>query len=119
MEKSKGRRRRSMKNSFCMPKLRSNNNCSSRKNNRLSPMSLLDRFRDAVFRLIMLSAMSKATQQDQQRSNSSPISHKSCNYSHEHYHSEAVADCIEFIKKSSTIDEGGDSSEVIFPVPVI
>ncbi|KAK4368130.1 hypothetical protein RND71_011922 [Anisodus tanguticus] len=103
-----------MKNPFCMPKLRGNN--CTRKSNRLSPISLLDRFRQAVFRLIMLSAMSKATQQEQP-SNSSPISHRSY-YSHEHHHSEAVADCIEFIKKSATNDDG-DSSEVVFPVPVM
>ncbi|WMV16636.1 hypothetical protein MTR67_010021 [Solanum verrucosum] len=111
MEKSKGRKRR-MKNPFCMPKVRGNN--CSRKSNRLSPMTLLDRFREAVFRLIMLSAMSKSTQQQEQRSNSSPISHRSY-YSHEHHHSEAVADCIEFIKKS-TITDDGDSSEVVFSV---
>ncbi|OIS98256.1 hypothetical protein A4A49_17592 [Nicotiana attenuata] len=127
MEKSKGRRRR-MKNPFCMPKLRGSN--CTRKSNRLTPMSVLDRFRQAVFRLIMLSAMSKATQQDSQRS-SSPISHRSF-YSHEPHHSEAVADCIEFIKKSATTDDSGDgdssassfmlidgSSEVVFPVPVM
>ncbi|KAK6798003.1 hypothetical protein RDI58_005705 [Solanum bulbocastanum] len=117
MEKSKGRKRR-MKNPFCMPKVRGNN--CSRKSNRLSPMTLLDRFREAVFRLIMLSAMSKSTQQQEQRSNSSPISQRSY-YSHEHHHSEAVADCIEFIKKSTITDDGtdGDSSEVVFSVPVM
>ncbi|KAK4346927.1 hypothetical protein RND71_033266 [Anisodus tanguticus] len=118
MEKSKGRRSlRRMKNPFGISKLRGSN--CSRKSNRLSPISLLDRFRQAVFRLIMLSAMSKATQQEQ-RSNSSPISHRSY-YSHEHHHSEAVADCIEFIKKSATTDDGadGDSSEVVFPMPVM
>lgn len=128
MEKSKGRRI-IMKNPFCMPKLRGSN--CTRKSNRLTPMSVLDRFRQAVFRLIMLSAMSKANQQDPQRS-SSPISHR-CYYSgHEPHHSEAVADCIEFIKKSATTDDGGDgdssagsfmlidgSSEVVFPVPVM
>ncbi|CAN4083423.1 unnamed protein product [Withania somnifera] len=105
-----------MKNPFCMPRIRGNN--CSRKSNRLSPISLLDRFRQAVFRLIMLSAMSKATQQQEQRSNSSPISHKSY-YSQEHdHHSEAVADCIEFIKKSAITDDGAEG-EVVFPVPVM
>ncbi|MCD9645159.1 hypothetical protein HAX54_033880 [Datura stramonium] len=119
MEKSSKGRRRRMKNPFCMPKIRGSNNSCTPKSNRLSPMSLLDRFRQAVFRLIMLSAMSKATQQEQ-RSNLSPISHRSY-YSHEHHHSEAVADCIEFIKKSATAYDGadGDSSEVVFPVPVM
>lgn len=103
-----------MKNPFCTPKLRGNN--CSRKSNRLTQMTLLDRFRQAVFRLIMLSAMSKATQREQ-RSNSSPVSQRSY-YSHEHHHSEAVADCIEFIKRSAATDDG-ESSEVIFPVPVM
>ncbi|CAN4078753.1 unnamed protein product [Withania somnifera] len=110
MEKSKGRSRRRIKNPFCMPKLKAGNNCS-RKTNRLSPMSFLDRFRQAVFRLIMLSAMSKATQQQELRSN----------YSRDHHHTEAVADCIEFIKRSAIADDGADghSSEVVFAVPVM
>ncbi|GAB4847524.1 hypothetical protein Ancab_026583 [Ancistrocladus abbreviatus] len=77
--------------------------------NRFLPaMSLLEQFRKAVFRLIMLTALSKATNRDQHPhppTAGSPDGRirRSYNYSpHDPHHSEAVADCIEFLKKSSS-----------------
>lgn len=98
-------------------------------------MSLLDRFREAVFRLIMLSALSKATTTTTtthgRKTEKSATIHKRStsyqyNYAYEPHHSEAVADCIEFIKKSAVNeDQNRDStasssaSEVVLPVPVM
>ncbi|KAK1357660.1 Transducin/WD40 repeat superfamily protein [Heracleum sosnowskyi] len=97
------RRSSNMKTNFCIPRLRG----STRKSTRLiSPMSLLERFRVAVFRLIMMqSALSKSTTHEKKTSSSAVHQyHRSC-YSYDSHHNEAVADCIEFIKKSSTIDD--------------
>ncbi|KAG4153719.1 hypothetical protein ERO13_D03G009600v2 [Gossypium hirsutum] len=41
---------------LCMPRFKGNN-----KNKRLSPMTLFERFREAIFRLIMLSALTKTS----------------------------------------------------------
>ncbi|GFY87879.1 transducin/WD40 repeat-like superfamily protein [Actinidia rufa] len=83
-------------------------------------VALLDRLREAVFRLIMLSALSKATQESNPSSGASDHHHRSCYDSvHDPRHSEAVAECIEFIKKSATVDEIRDSSEVVLPVTVM
>lgn len=123
------RRSSNMKTNFCIPRLR------NRKSTRLlSPMSLLERFRVAVFRLIMMqSALSKGTTTHEKRTSSSPAVHqyhRSC-YSYDSHQNEAVADCIEFIKKSSAIDDddqqstaGNDVSssamtEVVMPMPVM
>lgn len=128
------RRSSNMKTSFCIPRLRG----STRKSTRLiSPMSLLERFRVAVFRLIMMqSALSKGTTREKKTSSSSAVHqyHRSC-YSYDTHHSEAVADCIEFIKKSSAIDDedrqstasnngsrspmDGVLTEVVIPMPVM
>lgn len=92
-------------------------------------MTLLERFREAVFRLIMLSALSnKATNV---QSGSADAQRQCCYYPDDPRHNEAVADCIEFIKKTALPDENRDSSatsasvddasaaEVVIPVPVI
>lgn len=128
-----------MKSHLCMPRFKGGSRKSSR---RLSPMTLLDRFREAVFRLIMLSALSKANMHNGEtrrspNNNSSSSSSSNgqyhCYNPNDPHHSEAVADCIEFIKKSSTTDENRDStasssssssdgasaSQVGFPVPVM
>ena len=122
------RRSSNMKTNFCIPRL-------PRKSTRsISPMSLLERFRVAVFRLIMLqSALSKGpTHEKRKKASSSAVHqyHRSC-YSYDSHHNEAVADCIEFIKKSSAIDEedrqstvsspavDGTLSEVVIPMPVM
>ncbi|KAL8200225.1 hypothetical protein R6Q57_011731 [Mikania cordata] len=134
-----------MKSHFCMPtRMR-----PSRKSTRLSPMSLLDRFREAVFRLIMISALSKVSntttytstydsQSSPMRSSSksSPAStHRHRSYHHhlsDSHHTEAVADCIEFIKRSANEDIKGSiasnvtraqvyntSAEIVIPLPVM
>lgn len=129
------RRSSDMKTSFCIPRLRG----STRKSTRLiSPMSLLERFRVAVFRLIMMqSALSKRTTTHEKKTSSSSAVHqyhRSC-YSYDTHHNEAVADCIEFIKRSSTIDDedrqstasnngsrspmDGALTEAVIPMPVI
>ncbi|KAL8123644.1 hypothetical protein AgCh_011575 [Apium graveolens] len=96
-------------------------------------MSLLERFRVAVFRLIMMqSALSKGTTREKKTSSAVPqYHHRSC-YSYDSHQNEAVADCIEFIKKSSTIDDedtasnngsrspmDGALTEVVIPMPVM
>lgn len=99
---------------------------SSNKNNKcLSPVSLLERFREAVFRLIMLSALSKASHHHQ--SSSSTVSRRY--YPADAHHNEAVADCIEFIKKKSSREDresrasGSNmddaTGEIVMPVPVM
>ncbi|XVF15903.1 hypothetical protein REPUB_Repub09cG0196600 [Reevesia pubescens] len=110
-------------NNLCMPRFKGNN-----KNKRLSPMTLLDRFREAVFRLIMLSALTKASHH-QHTSSSAAAPRKYYHRPADSHHSEAVADCIEFIKKKASREENRDSSvsssnmdatsEVIMPVPVM
>lgn len=124
MEKGAKGRRFSVRNPFCTPRTRS-------RSNRISPMSLLDRFREAVFRLIMISALSKATTTHGRKTEKSARTHKRStsfqyNYAYEPHHSEAVADCIEFIKKSAVNeDQNRDStassaaSDVVIPVPVM
>lgn len=145
-----------MKSHFCIPtRMR-----AGRKSTRLSPMSLLDRFREAVFRLIMISALSRtstannitgyASPYDSQSpirlssrssSKSSPAAtnrhnHKPYHhYASDSHHNEAVADCIEFIKRSAK-EENRDSSasssssirsplyhksgaEIVIPLPVM
>ncbi|KVI02935.1 hypothetical protein Ccrd_018772 [Cynara cardunculus var. scolymus] len=133
-----------MKTHFCMPtRMR-----TTRKTTRLSPMSLLDRFREAVFRLIMISALSKASTtthnaaytstydttpspirlSSRSSSKSSPAAtnrhhhhhHQRTTYHHyaaDSHHTEAVADCIEFIKRSSANED--TSRENVIPLPVM
>jgi|UniRef100_A0A2N9H458 hypothetical protein len=122
MEKPKASPKK-LKTSLCIPRLKGNG-CTN-KNKGLSPLTtLLERFREAVFRLIMLSAMSKATNHTE----SADV--QRCHYPiNDPHHSEAVADCIEFIKKKASTDENRDSTasssssihtspDVILPVPV-
>ncbi|KAE8668899.1 hypothetical protein F3Y22_tig00112281pilonHSYRG00043 [Hibiscus syriacus] len=106
---------------FCMPGFKGNN-----KNKRLSPTTLLERFREAVFRLIMISALSKASDHHHHHSSTSNAPRKY--YPVDAHHSEAVADCIEFIKKKSSREEDRDSragsssmdatNEIVMPVPI-
>lgn len=118
MEKSKGRRRNMVKSHLCIPRLvRGSASCRSSggggsgtvaaTNSRLSPaMSLLERFREAVFRLIMLTALSKATTGHGGSRRDVPRSY----YPNDPHHSEAVADCIEFIKKSASPEDSRGST---------
>ncbi|KAL6010353.1 hypothetical protein ACLOJK_000784 [Asimina triloba] len=93
------------KGSFlCMPRLRTDR----------VRLSLLERFRAVVFKLIMLSAISKGGDDASCSSTAAaarPRTHHQ--YSSSQYYSEAVADCIEFIKKSAMDDD--DSS---IPTPI-
>ncbi|KAI4327726.1 hypothetical protein L6164_020152 [Bauhinia variegata] len=88
-----------MRKGQCMPRFRS---CSA-QNKSPSPISLLERFREAVFRLMMLSALSKASDRGRQRRRYYP-------YQSDPHYSEAVADCIEFIKKKATVEDNRHSS---------
>ncbi|KAJ4964856.1 hypothetical protein NE237_016705 [Protea cynaroides] len=97
--------RKDMKTSFfCIPRLRDN---TAGNTSRLSPISWIDRFRETVLRLIMISALSKASQR------TGPIITKQqAYYPPDQHHSEAVADCIDFIKKksASSITDGSRDS---------
>ncbi|KAL9459223.1 hypothetical protein AB3S75_002585 [Citrus x aurantiifolia] len=96
-----------MKTNLCIPRLRSANNGNNK--NKTPAMTLLERFREAVFRLIMLSALSKATAAatTTTHNNYHHQAHVSRSYYNpaDPHHSEAVADCIEFIKKKALTDD--------------
>ncbi|KAL0449738.1 UNVERIFIED_CONTAM: hypothetical protein Slati_1530200 [Sesamum latifolium] len=94
-----------IKNPFCLPagRLRP----ARKPTRRLSPaMSLLDRIRNAVFRLIMLSALSKASADAPRSSSAQPSDH----YYYSSTDPHSVADCIEFIKKSATTTDDARGS---------
>lgn len=99
---------RKMKTNLCIPRLRSANNGNNK--NKTPAMTLLERFREAVFRLIMLSALSKATAATTTTATHNNYHHQA-HVSRSYYnpadphHSEAVADCIEFIKKKALTDD--------------
>ncbi|KAK1439200.1 hypothetical protein QVD17_05016 [Tagetes erecta] len=104
-------------------------------------MSILDRFREAVFRLIMISALTKVSTTTPNTTSTSTSTYNSSQlqsplrlssrstssksspavtsrhqryYSRDsHDHSEAVADCIEFIKRSANEDSLTTTSYVI------
>ena len=119
-KKTRGSPKKMKSSSLCMPRLKGNN-----KNKRLSPMTLLERFQEAVLRLIMLSALTKASHQH----TSSSVTPRTYYRPADAHHSEAVADCIEFIKKKASREENRDSSasssnmdatsEVVLQVPVM
>ncbi|BFG39258.1 hypothetical protein CerSpe_255320 [Prunus speciosa] len=89
--------------------MRSNVNSCSNKTKRLSPMTLLERFREAVFRLIMLSAVSSNKSTSHAGRSSPDAQRYYCPHDDPH-HSEAVADCIEFIKKKASPEDGNRGS---------
>ncbi|KAI3428949.1 uncharacterized protein J3R85_008974 [Psidium guajava] len=116
----------------CIPRLRApvaNASSCSARSHRFAPSSLLERFREAVFRLMMLSALSKSPPPPPP-----PPRHPYYPVDDPH-HSEAVADCIEFINRKKAAsddapDEGCDAAAVssgpldapadmVMPVPVI
>ncbi|KAK1423565.1 hypothetical protein QVD17_18869 [Tagetes erecta] len=103
-------------------------------------MSLIDRLRDAVLRLIMISALSKvssttntATYDGQSpmrlssRSSlkSSPVVLATTRRQRDSHHTEAVADCIEFIKRSANVEKKSSSvydknaDQIVVPLPVM
>ncbi|CAN8277700.1 unnamed protein product [Cochlearia groenlandica] len=91
---------------FCVPrvKTKTGTTCGREIN-----ATLLDRFREAVLRLIMISAVAKSTRR--RRKEMQTDTTRCQKYYSDHadaYHSEAVADCIEFIKtnKGIVVDNG-------------
>lgn len=102
-------------NSSCMPKLKGKNN-SSNNNKCMSPIVLLERLREAIFRFIMFSSgfsssssssnkVSSSTHQSNSPAGGSSSSNAPPRQQQYYYpqvnqqhHTEAVADCIEFIK---------------------
>lgn len=75
-----------------------------------SPVTLLERLREAVFRFIMLCALSKATNSHHRHSAGAAFQDDVVRRRHSYqnaddHHSEAVADCIEFIKKKAYSDD--------------
>ncbi|KAL4388789.1 hypothetical protein GQ457_09G009520 [Hibiscus cannabinus] len=107
-QKTRGSSKKMSSSNLCRPRMKSRN-----KNNRLSSMSLLERFRAATCPHAASSASTAATPWKYYRPADA-------------HHSEAVVDCIEFIKKKAYGDEnrvsGASSStsdsEVVMPVPV-
>ncbi|GMI86366.1 hypothetical protein HRI_002305900 [Hibiscus trionum] len=102
---------------LCMPRFK-----GSSKSKRFSPMSLFERIREAVFRLIMLSALTKATPD---RQASSAVVPRRYYRTVDAHRSEAVAECIEFIKEKAYREENRESGgcnssmDVAMPVPVM
>ncbi|GMJ08793.1 hypothetical protein HRI_004548500 [Hibiscus trionum] len=122
-KKTRGGPKKMKINNLCMPKMKGSN-----KNKRLSSMSLLERFREAVFRLIMLSALTKAATQPHTTSSSATATPRKYSRPADAHHSEAVADCIEFIKKKAYREEilnnrvssaTSSTTEVVVAVPAI
>ena len=113
----------------CMPRLKSNS-CST-KNKSPTPMTLLERFREAVLRLMMLSALSRATTTNHGGSGDEGGRQRRYCSAYDPHHSEAVADCIEFIKKkaanddivenrhSSTCCSADDTADIVVSVSVM
>ncbi|KFK28298.1 hypothetical protein AALP_AA8G497900 [Arabis alpina] len=86
---------------FCVPRVKNNSRTTS---DREISVTLLDRFREAVLRLIMISAVAKSPSR---RRSKQPVTTVRCqkNYNPaDAYHNEAVADCIEFIRTNKAID---------------
>ncbi|CAL9153678.1 unnamed protein product [Musa hybrid cultivar] len=94
----------------CIPRARSNRPVTAH-------MSLLERIREVVFKLVMLSAMLKSTrtgaQQEKLRKASVCASKPP-----DSYRSEAVEDCIEYVKRSAGVEKnssgiGNDDNVVV------
>uniref|UniRef100_A0A5K1AE75 Uncharacterized protein n=1 Tax=Nymphaea colorata TaxID=210225 RepID=A0A5K1AE75_9MAGN len=91
-KREKRSRKRGLKGSLCMPSL---------KGRDASPVSLLERLRELMFRFIMISAISKgSTTETRTRRPGDGAVRRRCHP--DTHHSEAIADCIEFFKKSAT-----------------
>lgn len=117
----------------CIPRL-TKPNAPKSKPQRLVPKSLLERFREALLRMIMLSAVTKSTHEniDRVRAPQAPCEQpgharhqnrhhrqpSNCNYYQDRYYGEAVADCIEFIKKKASSDDCSSIAGANILVPV-
>ncbi|KAJ0968720.1 hypothetical protein J5N97_021597 [Dioscorea zingiberensis] len=86
-----------MKSTQCMPRLTSSN-----RNRTPSAISMLDRLREVVFRLIMLTAISKGGRRQHERPQEQ---HHARSHQPDSYRSQAVEDCIEFFKQSAASAE--------------
>ncbi|WZZ00143.1 hypothetical protein YC2023_072471 [Brassica napus] len=88
---------------FCVPRVKTNlsRTTAGDRNISVTPMTLLDRFREAVLRIIMISAPSIPTPH---RSKPTRVNSQKYYNSTDTYHNEAVADCIEFIRTSKGND---------------
>ncbi|VVB18359.1 unnamed protein product [Arabis nemorensis] len=90
---------------FCVPRVKNNSRTTtSDREISVTTMTFLDRFREAVLRLIMISAVSKSTSH---RRNKPPPATVRCQKYYnaaDTNHNEAVADCIEFIRTNKAID---------------
>lgn len=90
----------------CVPRVKTNARSTGDREISVTSLTLLDRFREAVLRLIMISAVSKST--SRRHNNKQTPTQKYYNTA-DTYHSEAVADCIEFIRtKKAIINEEND-----------
>nr|DAD22372.1 TPA_asm: hypothetical protein HUJ06_023835 [Nelumbo nucifera] len=99
-------KRRNLKSLHCISSPIRDDDDDNKSNDRvLSPMSLLERFREAVFRLFMLSAVSNKPTTHHSKPVVSSEHRGYYPHTHDPFQSEAVADCIEFIKKSATGEE--------------
>lgn len=88
----------------CMPRLWRKSSAAA------TPASLLERFREAVLKLMMISAISKGSSVRTRREGPPGGSARQQHRLHpDSYQSEAVEDCIEFLKRSA---EGAKTSSV-------
>ncbi|KAG7535820.1 hypothetical protein ISN45_Aa08g032070 [Arabidopsis thaliana x Arabidopsis arenosa] len=84
----------------CVPRVRTNSRTAGDREISVTSLTILDRFREAVLRLIMISAVSKS--KSRRHNNKQTPTQKYYNTT-DTYHSEAVADCIEFIRTKKAI----------------
>ncbi|THU73108.1 hypothetical protein C4D60_Mb04t19320 [Musa balbisiana] len=93
----------------CIPRARSNRPVTAH-------MSLLERIREVVFKLIMLSAMLKSTGTGAQREKLRKASIRASKPP-DSYRSEAVEDCIEYVKRSAGVEKSssgvGNDDDVV------
>ncbi|KAK9136457.1 hypothetical protein Syun_015787 [Stephania yunnanensis] len=117
------KRERSLKkkNSLCIPFLLKNHSSSKTNSGLSSPSLVLERLRDAFFRLIMLTAISKTTRfcEPPRNVGKRPAY---CSPNLQQYHSDQdIADCIEFIKKTASMvpDPRREASVTTSPLPML
>ncbi|WOL16757.1 hypothetical protein Cni_G25545 [Canna indica] len=96
-------RRKAMHATQCMPRLWRKSAAAR------TPAPLLERFREVVFKLIMISAVTKGGRTRRERQPGGSARQHGGHLHPESYRSEAVEDCIEFFKRSA---EGTKSPSV-------
>ncbi|CAL9756533.1 unnamed protein product [Musa acuminata subsp. burmannicoides] len=95
----------------CIPRARSNRPVTAH-------MSLLERIREVVFKLIMLSAMLKKNTGTGAQREKLPKASICASKPPDSYRSEAVEDCIEYVKRSAGVEKsssgvGNDDDDVV------